>query len=400
MAKYIGLMSGTSMDGVDAVLCDITETSCTTLSAHTIPYSSELLHALNDLCSEGPDELNTLSIADRLVAETFSEVTLALLDKNNLKASDITAIGSHGQTVRHYPNSDVMSAHFSSPSIRGFTCQIGDPNTIAVLTGIDVVADFRRKDIALGGQGAPLVPAFHNAAFASKNKYRALVNIGGIANISLLAPKRNSTPPKGFDTGPGNTLMDQWISLHLNESFDKDGAWAASGQCHSGLLGRLLLDNYFALPPPKSTGREHFNIDWLSNALADYFPSSADLQSDEENNNLAPEDVQATLLTLTGSTIAQEIKNHLPKASDAKLQSEVIVCGGGAFNKALMAYLNNALSDYAVADSYALGIHPQQVEGSAFAWLAHAFINDIPSNVPKVTGASRSTVLGALFKKA
>ena len=400
MAKYIGLMSGTSMDGVDAVLCDITATTCKTLSAHTIPYPSELLHALNDLCNEGPDELNTLGIADRLVAEAFSEVTLALLDKNNLEASDITAIGSHGQTVRHYPNSDVMSAHFSSSSIRGFTCQIGDPNTIAVLTGIDVIADFRRKDIALGGQGAPLVPAFHNAVFATENKHRALVNIGGIANISLLAPKQDKIPPRGFDTGPGNTLMDQWISLHLNKSFDKDGAWAASGQCHDGLLGRFLLDNYFSLPAPKSTGREHFNIDWLSNALADYFPSSADLQSEEENNNLAPEDVQATLLTLTGSTIAREIMKHLPKTSDANLQSEVIVCGGGAFNKTLMSYLNNALSDYAIADSYAIGIHPQHVEGAAFAWFAYAFLNDIPGSVPEVTGASRSTVLGALFKKA
>lgn len=386
------------MDGVDAVLCDITATSCETLSAHTIPYPSELLHALNDLCNEGPDELNTLGIADRLVAEAFSEVTLALLDKNNLEASDITAIGSHGQTVRHYPNSDVMSAHFSSPSIRGFTCQIGDPNTIAVLTGIDVIADFRRKDIALGGQGAPLVPAFHNAVFATENKHRALVNIGGIANISLLAPKQDKIPPRGFDTGPGNTLMDQWISLHLNKSFDKDGKWAAAGNCHNGLLGRFLLDNYFSLPAPKSTGREHFNIDWLSNALADYFPSSADLQSEEENNNLAPEDVQATLLTLTSSTIAQEIIKHLPKTSDANLQSEVIVCGGGAFNKTLMSYLNNALSDYAVADSYTLGIHPQHVECAAFAWFAYAFLNDIPGNVPEVTGASKATILGALYK--
>ena len=194
--------------------------------------------------------------------------------------------------------------------------------------------------------------------------------------------------------------MDQWISLHLNESFDEDGTWAASGQCHTNLLDRLLLDDYFTLSAPKSTGREHFNIDWLSNALADYFPSSADLQSEEENNNLAPKDVQATLLALTGSTIAQEIIKHLPKASNTNMQSEVIVCGGGAFNKALMSYLKNALNDFAVADSYVLGIHPQHVEGAAFAWLAHAFINDIPSNVPEVTGAARSTVLGALFKKA
>ena len=400
MAKYIGLMSGTSMDGVDAVLCDISQTSCTTLAAHSIPYSAELLTALNALCSEGPDELNSLAIADRLVAETFAKVTLALLEKNNLHPSDITAIGSHGQTIRHHPNSDVLSAHFAGSSIRGFTCQIGDPNTIAVLTGIDVIADFRRKDIALGGQGAPLVPAFHNAVFASDDKHRALVNIGGIANVSLLAPKQDASPPKGFDTGPGNTLMDQWISLHLNKSFDKDGAWAASGHCHSGLLDRLLLDDYFALPAPKSTGREYFNINWLSNALANYFPSSAELQSEEKNNNLAPKDVQATLLSLTGSTIAQEIVKHFPKTNREGAKSEVIVCGGGAFNKALMHNLSNALSDYVVADSHALGIHPQHVEGAAFAWFAHAYVNDIPGNVPAVTGASKATVLGALYKKA
>lgn len=386
------------MDGVDAVLCDISLTSCTTLAAHSLPYSSELLSALNALCIEGPDELNSLAIADRLVAETFAKVTLELLEQNELNASDITAIGSHGQTVRHHPNSDVLSAHFAKSSIRGFTWQIGDPNTIAVLTGIDVIADFRRKDIALGGQGAPLVPAFHNAVFASDDKHRALVNIGGIANISLLAPKRESSSPKGFDTGPGNTLMDQWISLHLNKSFDKDGMWAASGQSHSGLLERLLLDDYFALPAPKSTGREYFNINWLSNALADYFPSSAELQSEEKNNNLAPEDVQATLLSLTGSTIAQEVVKHLPKTNKEGLKSEVVVCGGGAFNKVLMRYLSSALSDYVVTDSHALGIHPQHVEGAAFAWFAHAYENDIPGNVPAVTGAFRAAVLGARFK--
>ena len=243
MAKYIGLMSGTSMDGVDAVLCDITQTSCTTLAAHSTPYSNELLSALNALCTEGPDELNSLAIADRLVAETFARVTLELLERNGLTASDITAIGSHGQTVRHHPNADVLSAHFTKSSVRGFTCQIGDPNTIATLTGIDVIADFRRKDIALGGQGAPLVPAFHNAIFASSETYRALVNIGGIANVSLLSPQHEGLAPKGFDIGPGNRLMDQWISLHLNESFDRDGAWAASGSPHSGLLQQLLLDD-------------------------------------------------------------------------------------------------------------------------------------------------------------
>ena len=387
------------MDGVDAVLCDITHTSCNTLAAHSIPYPTELLSALNVLCSEGPDELNTFSIADRLVAEVFAQVTLELLEKSSLTASDITAIGSHGQTVRHHPNSDVLSAQFSNSSIRGFTCQLGDPNTIAVLTGIDVIADFRRKDIALGGQGAPLVPAFHNTVFASNHSHRALVNIGGIANISLLAPERDNVPPKGFDTGPGNTLMDQWISLHCNKPFDKDGAWAASGNPHNGLLQQLLLDKYFSLPAPKSTGREYFNIDWLSNTLADYFPSSAHLESEETDLNLAPQDVQATLLVLTGETIATEIKRHLPAKNADGDVSEVIVCGGGAFNKSLVKYLEDTLSHYRVSDSFTLGIHPQHVEGAAFAWLAHAYMHDIPGNVPEVTGASKPSVLGAMYKK-
>ncbi|GFD95833.1 anhydro-N-acetylmuramic acid kinase [Alteromonas sp. KUL156] len=400
MAKYIGLMSGTSMDGVDAVLCDITQTSFTTLAAHSTPYSAELLAALNALCCEGPDELNGLAIADRLVAETFATVTLELLEQNNLCPSDIVAIGSHGQTVRHHPNADVLSAHFAKSSVRGFTCQIGDPNTIAVRTGIDVIGDFRRKDIALGGQGAPLVPAFHNAVFASDDRHRALVNIGGIANISLLAPKQDGVPPKGFDTGPGNRLMDEWISLHLNESFDKNGAWAASGSTHSGLLKQLLLDDYFKLSAPKSTGREYFNIDWLSNTLADIFPSFAGLDGEEFSNNLAPQDVQATLLALTGETIAQDIKRHLPHENKNGELSDVIVCGGGAFNRALMTYLSSALNDYKVVDSHTLGIHPQHVEGAAFAWFAHAYMNDITGNVPAVTGASRPAVLGALFKKA
>ncbi len=400
MAKYIGLMSGTSMDGVDAVLCDITQTSCTTLAAHSTPYSNELLSALNALCTEGPDELNSLAIADRLVAETFARVTLELLERNGLTASDIRAIGSHGQTVRHHPNADVLSAHFAKSSVRGFTCQIGDPNTIATLTGIDVIADFRRKDIALGGQGAPLVPAFHNAIFASSKTYRALVNIGGIANVSLLSPQHEGLAPRGFDIGPGNRLMDQWISLHLNESFDRDGAWAASGSPHSGLLQQLLLDDYFQLPAPKSTGREYFNIDWLSNTLADYFPSSTALDGEEASNNLAPKDVQATLLALTGETIARDIKTYLPRVNKCGEASEVIICGGGAFNKALLAYLVNALDNYKVSDSFTLGMHPQHVEGAAFAWFAHAYVNDIPGNVPEVTGASKATVLGALFKKA
>jgi anhydro-N-acetylmuramic acid kinase len=388
------------MDGVDAVLCEISPYECTTLAAHSLSYPYELLCALNSLCSEGPDEVNSLGIADRLVAETFAQVTLELLEKNALSSCDITAIGSHGQTVRHHPNSDVLSAYFTSPSIRGFTCQIGDPNTISALTGINVIADFRRKDIALGGQGAPLVPAFHNAIFASQQHYRVLVNIGGIANISILHPKCEELPPQGFDTGPGNTLMDQWTNLHLNKAFDDNGEWAKKGSPHPGLLQQLMLDEYFHLPAPKSTGREYFNIDWLSNALANRFPCSADVFDKETESNLAPEDVQATLLALTGSTIANAIQSHVPLTNKYKHTSEVIICGGGALNNTLMSYISEALEGYQVSDSHTLGIHPQHVEGAAFAWLAYAYMNDIPGNVPAVTGASKSAVLGALYKSA
>ena len=372
------------MDGVDAVLCEITSAHCATLAAHSIPYPQELLAALNALCSEGPDELNTLAIADRLVAETFASAVLGLLEKTNLVASDITAIGSHGQTVRHHPSGEIESAQFSNESLRGFTCQIGDPNTIAVLTDIDVVADFRRKDIALGGQGAPLVPAYHNAVFTHESKYRALMNIGGIANVSLLPPKKQCEPVRGFDTGPGNTLMDKWISRHLNQSFDENGQWAASGVVNKTLLEKLLCDPYFSLPAPKSTGREYFNMDWLRSAL---------------DENLTPADVQATLLALTAKTIASDISKHLPTINSDGEKSEVIVCGGGAFNAELMQMLQQQLSAYQVSDCFVLDVHPQHVEGAAFAWLAFAYLNNIPGNVPEVTGASKATVLGALFKK-
>lgn len=387
------------MDGVDAVLCDITQHTCVTLAAHSVPYPHDLLLTLNALCVEGPDELNTLAIADRRVAETFADAALGLLDKVSLSPHDITAIGSHGQTVRHHPNSDVLSVHFSTAAVRGFSCQIGDPNTIAVLTGIDVVADFRRKDIALGGQGAPLVPAFHNAVFAHPQKYRALVNIGGIANVSLLSPTYLHAPPKGFDTGPGNTLMDKWISLHLNKSFDENGQWAASGQVHKELLTLLLQDPYFSMPPPKSTGREYFNIDWLSNALGQFSPSLAHTGLETPTAHIAPQDIQATLLMLTATTIAQDLKHYFCSQNEHGEPSEVIVCGGGAFNQTLMTKLSNTLTDVNIYNSHVLKIHPQHVEGAAFAWLAYAFMNDIPANVPEVTGASKAAVLGGLYKK-
>lgn len=374
MAKYIGLMSGTSMDGVDAVLCDISHDYCHTLHAVTVPYSADLLALLHSLCSTSPNELNAMATADRLVAITFADAVTKLLSETGISHKDICAIGSHGQTIRHHPNGICVA--FDVPK-QGFTCQIGDPNTLAVLTNVDVIADFRRKDIALGGQGAPLVPAFHNAVFAHPAKPRVLVNIGGIANISVLAAKSAVQVPIGYDTGPGNTLMDGWIKHCLGKPYDKHGEWAASGNVNHSLLNLMLGDSYFKQNAPKSTGREWFNLKWLNHIM------------EKLNNHIAPEDIQATLLELTAQTITTAINSHCLGSN-----TEVIICGGGAFNPVLMHRLTTLLAHYDVTDSYTLDIHPQHVEGAAFAWLAYAHINRIHGNVPKVTGASRSAVLG------
>lgn len=382
------------MDGVDAVLCDISADKCHTLSAYCQPYSAKLLSTLQALCSETSNELNTMAVADRLVAETFAEATQGLLKKEKLAPDDICALGSHGQTIRHFPSASAQVSNVTPSLQRGFSCQIGDPNTLAALTGIDVVADFRRKDIALGGQGAPLVPAYHNAVFAAADKHRVLVNIGGIANISLLSPSTIKRPPLGFDTGPGNTLMDSWINQHLNQAYDADGHWAALGQVHPRLLTRLLSDPYFSQSAPKSTGKEYFNLDWLQHYLDKVFWRSDSSFRDRDSHALvAPCDIQATLLALTAQTIANEVKaQHLPH------NTQIIICGGGALNTTLMQVLSALLSPYQVSSSHTLHIHPQQVEGSAFAWLAHAYFNNIAGNVPQVTGASRAAVLGGLYK--
>lgn len=369
------------MDGVDAVLCDITGDNCQTLHAVSISYPENLLSLLHSLCTPSTNELNAMATADRLVAESFARAVNVLLSETQLSSSDITAIGSHGQTIRHFPQGIELPHDVEQ---KGFTCQIGDPNTLAVLTGIDVIADFRRKDIALGGQGAPLVPAYHNAIFAHDTNPRVLVNIGGIANISVLAAKRDAIAPLGYDTGPGNTLMDGWIKQHLNQPYDDKGQWASTGVVSNDLLARLRADNYFHHTAPKSTGREYFNLAWLTSYLNGIASSQA--------STLAPQDVQATLLALTATSIADEInKQKMPKGA------QVIVCGGGAFNPMLMQRIANLLPSYQVSDSHSINIHPQHVEGAAFAWLAFAHNNNIPGNVPAVTGASREAVLGIFF---
>ncbi|QSX41577.1 anhydro-N-acetylmuramic acid kinase [Shewanella cyperi] len=366
-AYYVGLMSGTSMDGVDAVLVDFAGDAPALVASHTEAFPEHLFKGLQRLCQPGQDEINRLGRLDRSVGLLFAKAVNELLSVAGVDKSQVRAIGSHGQTVRHMPNLEV-----------GFTLQIGDPNTIAAMTGIDVIADFRRKDIALGGQGAPLVPAFHQQLFAREGQQRVILNIGGIANLTYLPG--NADKVLGFDTGPGNTLIDAWIREVRQESFDCDGAFAEEGTTHPALLAQLLSHPYFSLDYPKSTGRELFNHAWLEQQLAPY-------------GNLAEEDVQSTLLDLTCHSIANDINKLSAKG-------ELYVCGGGALNGALMRRLAALLPGYSVATTSALGVDPKWVEGIAFAWLALRHDLGLPANLPAVTGASREAVLGARFPAA
>ncbi|RCU51627.1 anhydro-N-acetylmuramic acid kinase [Corallincola holothuriorum] len=366
---YIGLMSGTSMDGIDAVLVDFSQPQPAILASHQHPLPEQLVSGLHQLCQPAANEINRLGAMDRELGQLFAEAVNALLAKTDIPASEITAIGSHGQTVRHHPH-----------SCKGFTLQLGDANTIAVETGIDVVADFRRKDIALGGQGAPLVPAFHHALLASPECDRVILNIGGVANITWL-PATDHTV-LGFDTGPGNTLMDQWCLKHQGKPYDNNGEWGATGTVSKPLLKQLLSEDYFELPAPKSTGRELFNLSWLQHRL-DTFSA------------LPPQDVQATLCALTVHSIAEQIA-QLPLA-DNKQRAELWICGGGARNAQLVSGLQQALPQLSVAPLDALGVSADDLEALAFAWLAYRHINRLPGNLPAVTGASRPAILGALF---
>ncbi len=355
---FVGVMSGTSLDGIDAVLVD------TTAKAHIVdhhhqPYDAQLKQQLLALCNPGADEIERMAVADGQVAELVAATVDKLLHQSNTAGRDITAIGSHGQTIRHAP--------------ARYSLQIGDPNRIAHLTGITTVADFRRKDIAAGGQGAPFAPAFHRATFASTGKARAIVNIGGMANITVLAPNR---PCVGYDTGPGNVLLDAWIQQECDTTYDADGAWARQGDVLEDLLARLLAHDYFAQAFPKSTGREQFNLDWLDQQLA--------------NIKVAAVDVQRTLVELSAVSICDAIRAH------AALD-EIYVCGGGANNIFLMDRLQALLPNGQVATTSALGIAPELVEASAFAWFAQQTLLRNPVDLCSVTGSNRASVLGGVY---
>ncbi len=361
MPLYIGVMSGTSLDGLDVVLVE-QDGSTRLLGTHYEPMPAQLKQELLSLCSSANDELARAALAEQAWASLASTAIRRLLEGARLSPDAVRAIGSHGQTVRHEPQ-------------RGFTIQIGNPALLAELTGITVVADFRRRDVAAGGQGAPLVPAFHEAVFADSRRVRAVLNIGGFSNLSLIKPGQ---PTQGFDCGPGNVLMDAWAQLTLGESYDKGGAWAATGRVDSDLLQRFLADPFFSAQGPKSTGRELFNLGWLQAHLAQ-IPS------------IPAENVQATLLELTARTICDALRCSQPDTED------VLVCGGGAHNDTLMKRLQALLPRCKVDTTNTLGIHPDWVEAVAFAWLAHCCMEGIPGNRPSVTGARGLRVLGAIY---
>jgi anhydro-N-acetylmuramic acid kinase len=360
---FLGMMAGTSIDGVDAVLAEIGDTDFRILSAATTPFPAALHDRIQALVETPQTSLRSLGALDVAVGRFFAECALSLISAAGRRPEHVAAIGSHGQTVYHEPT-----------GAEPFTLQIGDPNVIAAATGITTAADFRRIDVALGGQGAPLVPAFHSWRFRDRRNARVVVNIGGIANITVLAPERATL---GFDTGPGNTLLDLWIRRCKNEPFDRDGCWAATGRVNEPLLDACLAEPFFAAPAPKSTGRELFHRAWLERRLAGVrAPADAD--------------VQATLAELTAATIANAIRTELPECG------EVLVCGGGAHNGDLMQRLRR-LTGATVDTTEAYGVSPDWVEGAAFAWLARARLRNLAGNVPSVTGARRPAVLGGVY---
>lgn len=366
MHLYIGLMSGTSVDGVDAALVAIDDAGIPNLLAtHQQDFPNDVRAEVQALMQPGANEIDREGELDMRLAELFADAAREVLRISGKRPREIRAIGSHGQTIRHRPR-----------AVQPFTRQIGNPSVIAERTGITTVADFRARDMAAGGEGAPLVPAFHNAVFRKPGVNRAIVNLGGIANVTFLPNDRNA-PVIGFDTGPGNTLLDHWVAHHRGHSHDSGGEWAASGKVLQPLLARLLADGYFTRTPPKSTGREHFHPGWLRPHLS---------------GTEAPADVQATLSALTANSIATAIRQLLPAAAD-----EVYVCGGGAHNADLLRRLDAALGNIPLASTQVLGLDPDWIEAIAFAWLAHQTLAGQPGNLPSVTGAKRAVVLGGIY---
>ncbi|MFK5237661.1 anhydro-N-acetylmuramic acid kinase [Glaesserella parasuis] len=362
----LGVMSGTSLDGVDLALVNFSQTP-KLIAADFTPMPDTLRVALSQLVKKGETSLQTLGELDHQLALLYADSIQWFLAKHQLNADDIVAVGCHGQTVWHSPKGQYP-----------FTMQIGDMNLLAARTGITTVGDFRRRDMAFGGQGAPLVPAFHQAVFSSPERLTVVLNIGGISNISVLNPNQQTI---GYDVGAGNTLLDIWIEKHLGKRYDANGEWARTGKIHSALLALLLDEPFFQLPPPKSTGRELFNLEWLEHKLTQIEP-------------LPAEDVQATLVEFTVQSIVQALRQiENPNA----YHSVLLVCGGGAKNPLIMERLQTHLIDWQVSTTTEYGLDVDYVEAAAFAWLAYQRIYNLPANLPSVTGATQKVSLGAIF---
>ncbi|MEZ5523342.1 MAG: anhydro-N-acetylmuramic acid kinase [Pseudomonadales bacterium] len=364
---FIGLMSGTSLDAIDAALVDFSSGQPRLVAAATSQIPQQLRQDLLALCSRGENEVLRMGCADHQVGRLFAEAVNNLLAETGIKASQVSAIGSHGQTIRHEPC-------LATP----FTLQIGDPNVIAQQTGITTVADFRRRDMAAGGQGAPLAPGFHAAQFHSLATDRAILNIGGMANLTFL-PASKPKEASGFDTGPGNVLIDHWCQLHTQQPFDSNGSWARSGTVDQELLKNMLTTSYFQEAPPKSTGRELFNPHWLSTQLQGYTAS------------LKAKDIAATLTELTTITISQALQQHF---SDCR---EIYVCGGGAHNGFLLERIAALNPGCSISTTQALDVPPDWVEAIAFAWLAKQTLARSSGNLPAVTGANEPCILGGVY---
>jgi anhydro-N-acetylmuramic acid kinase len=354
-------MSGTSLDGIDAVLVDLGQPEPAQIAKHYLPFEDTLKNALLGLHLPSHNELHQAQVIGNQLARMYAVAVAPLLAQAKSSNKKIKAIGCHGQTIRHCPQ-------------HGYTLQIGNAALLAELTGITVVNDFRSRDIAAGGQGAPLVPAFHDHVLRHPDIHRVIVNIGGISNLTSLPPKTAAT---GFDCGPGNLLMDAWCAKHSGRPYDDNGAWAASGKTLPDLLEQLLNEPFFFLPPPKSSGRDLFNMAWLLNKL---------------KGNEEPADVQATLLELTCRSIAQAIRRHCAGAK------EIYLCGGGAHNQALRKSLRVLLTDCSIQTTDTLGIDGDYMEAIAFAWLAQQTLHGKPANLPQVTGARHPCILGAIYR--
>lgn len=373
---YIGVMSGTSADGIDLALVDFSSGKPELLANYYQAYDDLTYQKITTLYQPNINEIDQAFVLNRLLAKKFAHAIHQFLAQQNLSTKDIIAIGNHGQTIRHRP---LVTPEITLP----FTLQITCNQTLATLTNIRVIGDFRTKDMVLGGQGAPLVPAFHKALFPNEAQDVFVINIGGIANVTYL-PVNKKQSVLGFDTGPGNALIDDWFKTHKQGRFDNEGNWAKSGTVNSSFLQLLLTDNYLISPAPKSTGREYFNMDWVHTKYAKF------KQLNKNNAQLTQQDIQATLTELSAQTIADQVLL-------LSLKANIYLCGGGTLNTHLVSRIKQKLPNFSVYNSDAININSEALEATAFAWFAFAFDKKITGNIPAVTGATKAVVLGIEF---